>query len=441
MDKTDVVTVPGLITRASSRANLRLLIQLRWIAVVGQIVTIGVVHAVMGIALPLMPMLALIGVLIVFNLISLRHWRHGKAIGQNGLFVALLLDVAVLTLQLYHSGGAVSPFIFLYLLQVSLGAALLDARHTWALFAVAVACFVALMIDARPLPVSLTLAELSPRNIYLLGLLICFVLNAALLIIFVSGIRRNERQRDEQLALARQRQAEEAHIVRMGLLATGAAHELSTPLATVAVILGDWRRIAPIANEPELLADIDEMQNQVARCKGIVSGILMSAGETRGELPEKTTLQAFLAELTQRWRATRPVARFDFKDETGSATPIVADPAIAQMIDNVLDNALEASPEWVGLTATVAAGVLTIAVSDRGPGFSPTMLDQIGTPYLSGKTRPGSGLGLFLALNVARRLGGSITAANRPEGGAVVTLTLPIAAIMLESSTPSEPLS
>jgi two-component system sensor histidine kinase RegB len=101
------------------------------------------------------------------------------------------------------------------------------------------------------------------------------------------------------------------------------------------------------------------------------------------------------------------------------------------MIDNVLDNALEASPDWVGLEACVEDGTLILKVLDKGPGFAPGMLAQFGKPYQSSKGRPGGGLGLFLVVNVARTLGGSVAAVNRKEGGACVTLTLPLSAIAL----------
>jgi two-component system, sensor histidine kinase RegB len=98
----------------------------------------------------------------------------------------------------------------------------------------------------------------------------------------------------------------------------------------------------------------------------------------------------------------------------------------------VLDNALEASPRWVGLSAIHLDDTLSLAVEDIGPGFNPEMLAQLGTPYQSSKGRPGGGLGLFLAANVARTLGGGVAASNRPEGGAIVRLTLPLAALKLD---------
>ncbi|MNT21241.1 Sensor protein ZraS [compost metagenome] len=236
----------------------------------------------------------------------------------------------------------------------------------------------------------------------------------------------------------RQRAVEEEHIVRMGLLASGAAHELGTPLATMAVILGDWRRIPALATDRVLQEEIAEMEAQVQRCKTIVSGILLSAGETRGEDSSQTTVCQFLDTLVQDWRGTRSVEQFVFDNRVADDRPMVADATLEQMVFNVLDNARDASPQWVGLQATSDAEVLHIVVSDQGPGFSPAVLKQIGTPYKSTKGRPGGGLGLFLSMNVARTLGGTVAARNLPEGGAEVTITLPLAAIALPDTLPND---
>jgi two-component system sensor histidine kinase RegB len=126
------------------------------------------------------------------------------------------------------------------------------------------------------------------------------------------------------------------------------------------------------------------------------------------------------------------VRAFDYRNRIEHDLPVAFDSALKQTIDNVLDNALEASPDWVGVDAGVVDGTLVLTVLDRGPGFAPAMLAQFGKPYQSSKGRPGGGLGLFLVVNVARTLGGTVQAVNRPEGGAAVTLTLPLSAIALE---------
>jgi two-component system sensor histidine kinase RegB len=275
------------------RKNLLILIQLRWIAVVGQIVTMTVVHLALGVDLPLAPMAAVLGALVALNIASLLRLSKPTPVSNAELFAALVFDVAALTTQLYLSGGATNPFTFLFLLQVTIGAVLLSAWSTWALVGLTGLCFAGLTIVYRPLDlVSHNAAELFTLHIY--GTLSCFALDAALLVVFVTRINQNLRERDTRLADLRQQAAEEDHIVRMGLLASGAAHELGTPLSTLSVILGDWRRMPALTADPELAQEIAQMQAEVQRCKTIVTGILLSAGEARGESAGVTTLHTFL---------------------------------------------------------------------------------------------------------------------------------------------------
>jgi two-component system sensor histidine kinase RegB len=309
------------------------------------------------------------------------------------------------------------------------GTVLLRRRYIWAIVAATSLCFVGLTQWHRPLTLPDMLSPAVSAQ-YIGGLLICFLLNASLLVIFIGRIGRNLRQRDATLAALRQRAAEEEHIVRMGLLASGAAHELGTPLATLSVILGDWAHMAPFTAEPELREEIAEMQVQLKRCKAIVSGILLSAGEARGEAPVENTLHGFLDDLVHEWRTTRPVTTLHYRRDGLVDAPIISDSALRQMIGNVLDNALEAAPKSpLHLVAETDDGMLVLRVLDDGPGFAPEMLAFFGKPYQSSKGKPGGGLGLFLSVNVARTLGGRIEARNRDEGGAEVTITLPLASL------------
>jgi len=417
--------------RRAGRANLRQLIELRWLAVGGQLATVLVVHVGLGIALPWAEMLSLLGILVAFNLFSLWRNRLAQPVSQIELCVALLVDVGVLTGQLYLAGGSDNPFIYLYLLQVAVASVLLRPAYLMAVMLSAVSGFVALTQWHRPLVLDPTApTTLSPN--YLGGLLLCFLLNVALLSVFIVRINRNLRQRDAELADAQQRAAEEVHIVRMGLLASGAAHELGTPLATLSVILGDWAHMAPFAAEPELREEIEEMQRQILRCKAIVTGILMSAGEMRGEAPQLTPLRAFIDGLAGKWRSAHPSAELALQGEDLPAIEIISDSALQQVVANLLDNAAEAAP---GTPLTLLAScpdedTLSLSVLDEGPGFDAERLKHFGEPYQSSKGQPGRGMGLFLSVNVARTLGGKLEARNREGGGAEVVLTLPLASLL-----------
>jgi two-component system sensor histidine kinase RegB len=425
------MALPGQPADAAGYRNMQQLIQLRWIAVVGQLTTIAAVTMGFGVHLPLPEMLRLLACLVAFNIFSYLRWSEQRHVDNRQLFLALLVDVFSLTAQLYLSGGITNPFVFLYLLQVILAAVLLQPWSSWTIVAITGACVAALAIYAKPLPLPLD-HGLGMSSLYIQGILISVVVNAALLVIFIGRINRNVRTGDAQLAGLRQRAAEEEHIVRMGLLASGAAHELGTPLATLAVILGDWRRMPEFATNPELLAEVGEMQAQIKRCKAIVSGILMSAGEARGESSVKTTIKVFLDQLAEEWRNSRTIVSFSYDNQILRDVPVVSDSTLKQMIWNVLDNALEASPQWLRMEAKREGDALVLVITDAGPGFAPGMLDQFGKPYQSTKGRPGGGLGLFLVVNVARTLGGAVSARNRDEGGASVRLTLPLASIALQ---------
>jgi len=405
-----------------------LLVQLRWLAVLGQVATILYVHVHLEIALPIAQMGIVIAFLIALNLVSVLVQQSQDGVTNSELFVALLLDVAALTVQLYLSGGASNPFISLFMLQVILGAVLLDAWSVWGLVAITSGCFIWLTSNYRP--ISLPHAHGNDLfGLHIQGMFISFVLAASLLVFFVTRIQHNLKARDEHLAALKQRSAEEDHIVRMGLLASGAAHELGTPLATLSVILSDWQRMPALCSDPEIADEIAEMQLQLDRCKTIVSDILISAGDARGEGTVRTTLGAFLDETIREWQGGRSPAALDFTSAIETDTEIISDAALKQVIFNVLDNAFEASPGWIGVVARSHGDEIVLTVNDAGPGFPETMLTEIGKPYRSTKERPGSGLGLFLVVNVIRKLGGAITARNNPDGGASVTLTLPLDAL------------
>ncbi|MDB5763643.1 MAG: putative Two-component sensor [Herminiimonas sp.] len=417
--------------RAAGHKNMLQLIQLRWFAVIGQITTIAVVTLGIGIHLPLPQMLAVLACLIAFNIASHLRWHEKQVVANSELFFALLVDVGSLTAQLYFSGGTTNPFAFLYLLQVILSAVLLEAWSTWTIVAVTSFCLTGLALFSKPLALPLEHGHSFP-GLYVQGMLICFVLNATLLVFFITRISRNLRAGDAELARLHQREVEEEHIVRMGLLASGAAHELGTPLATLSVILGDWRRMPEFSKNPEVKEEIAEMQAQLQRCKTIVSGILLSAGEARGESSVKTTISTFLNDLAKEWRTSRPMVSFVYENRIQQDLPVVFDSALKQTIFNVLDNAHESSPHWLSLEAMREGDSLKLIVTDAGPGFAPAMLAQFGKPYQSSKGKLGGGLGLFLVVNVLRKLGGTVTARNRKEGGAVVELILPLTAMTIE---------
>ncbi len=428
-DTTEPTAPAGSGELAGAR-NMQQLVQLRWIAIAGQLATILFVRAVMRIPLPLAPMLLVIAAQAAFNVLSWLHWRRREEAGALAPLLSLLFDVACLTALLHYTGGITNPFLILYLLQVGLGTALLGARGAWLIAALACVGVVSLALYPGPVRIHPNFAD-GLYDHYVQGVLLCFVLVTVLLVGFITRINRTLRERDARLATLRQRAVEEEHIVRIGLLASGAAHELGTPLSTLAVILGDWRHSPHFASDPELLQDVTEMQAQVLRCKAIVTNVLLRAGETRGEAPQTTTLREFTEQVFAEWKRSRKPRDCEYHWRFGDDVAIVSDTGLKQMLRNVLDNALEASPDWVALEVARDADAVVLRVRDRGPGFAGEVLEKLGQPYNSTKGKPGGGLGLFLAHNVIRTLGGGIHAQNDPRG-TMVAITLPLSVLRLE---------
>lgn len=428
-------STPVSIQEITNRKNLLLLVTLRWLAVVGQIAAIAIATYWLDIPLPVLPMGAVIVLLIALNLITLYRYGSGAIITNAELFAGLLLDVATLTIQLYLSGGATNPFVSLFLLQAVLGAVLLQPWSTWTIVAITSGCFIGLTVSYNDIGFAMAPHDHSKADIFdlhIYGMFVCFLLAAVLLVLFVTRINRNLRDQDKQLAELRQQSAEEEHIVRMGLLASGAAHELSTPLATLSVILNDWQHMPALRADEEIAMELGEMQAQIKRCKTIVSGILRSSGEERGESSERASLFSVINGIIAEWEENRGPANLKYGNRLVGDFMIASDLLLKQILFNLLDNAFEASPDWVGIDVSQEDDGLLIAVRDAGPGFSAEMLANFGKPYRSTKQQPGSGLGLFLVVNVLRKLGGQVNAFNVPSGGAIVELRLPIAALSVE---------
>ncbi|GAA4021420.1 ATP-binding protein [Sphingomonas swuensis] len=414
--------LPGRSPQEAVVENMRLLIQLRWIAVGGQVLAILVAQFLLGVALPFEPMLSVAGLLALGNLLFMLTLRQAWVV-PGELFLALLLDMSALTAQLYLSGGVENPFVSLYLLQIVLGAILLPSGRAWLLVAGSIIAFVLLTIDHRPLNIPpFSAGEIDLR---LVGAEIAFVMVAILLVLFMTRISRNLRARDAYVAELRQRAAEEDSIVRMGLFASGAAHELGTPLSSLSVLVGDWQRHPKLAADPQLQEELADARLAVERCREIVSDILDTSGLPRGEAMGSETANSLLAGLVADWSSMHFDIPLDASFETIGNARIPAEPALRQALWSLLENAGEASPAGVLLRGTVEKDQLVVEVEDQGAGFSPEQIEHLGQV---GRSRKGAGhgVGLFLAANVARRLGGSLTAANRPDGGAVVRVALPL---------------
>lgn len=421
----------------AGRENLLQLVELRWLAVAGQLATILVTHFVFGIVLPIALMLSVLAALVVLNILSVGAMRSLSRITNAELFGALLLDVGALSAQIYLSGGATNPFISLFLMQVVLGSVLLERWSSWALVGATSIAFAVLTVFYRPISLPPDIGY-SLFELHIRGMLVCFGLVAVLLVMFVTRINGNLRAQDAYVDAIQRQAVEEDHIVRIGMLASGAAHELGTPLSSLSVILGDWQRIKTIMADPDLSHDLEDMQAEVKRCKAIVSSILLSSGDARGEQSAATTVHALFNRIIMDWSSARAYGHLRYRDHFGVDLPIAADVVLRQAVFNLLDNAAEASPSGIDVSLARRGDSLELTVQDEGAGFPAEQLANLGKPYNSSKGELGHGLGLFLVGNVARKLGGELSARNVGRGGAEVTLRIPLSAISLRDDASAE---
>lgn len=414
--------IDGVAAR-TARDNLSLLIRLRWLAIVGQIGAIAVTHYGLGVALPRTEMAPVVGFLIFLNLYTTWRIRTSKPISDVTVVIELLMDVICLTILLFLSGGASNPFVSLFILQVILGIILLPARLALVVLVASVAAHYWLLGNGLPLALPHYPRGGGFFNLHLQGMFLSFTLAACLLFWFVTRIMANLRAGDEQIASLRRQIMEEDHLVRLGLLASGAAHELGTPLTTIAVTLEDWAVIGP-PKQAEGHYQLQRVLGEIRRCREIVSDMLFSSGQERLDEVEPASVASFIDEIVDDLKNS--LIGLTVANLVMSERDIATDPMLEQALCQILKNAQEAGATAISISAEdLSDGRILIRIADNGPGFPTDILANPGQPFQSHREGAGRGLGLFLAVNALRRIQGEICFQNTQDGGAEACLILP----------------
>jgi two-component system sensor histidine kinase RegB len=265
------------------------------------------------------------------------------------------------------------------------------------------------------------------------GMVINYLFTAALLTYFVNRMHGALRRREGALAEAREAQLRNESVVAIGALAAGYAHELSSPLGTVALVVSELKR--EHAGNAELKRDLQIIEDQVHSCKTIVSNLAQAAGQRRAESASGARLDHFIENVVERVRALHPGATIVPRLDTRTPPPsIVAEETLRQAITNLVQNAAQVSPEHVDMSADWSNGELRVVVLDRGPGFSAEVLERLGRPATSSRAASGGmGMGLMLSVTTLERLGGRLELGNVPGGGARAVLVLPLRSILIEN--------
>lgn len=438
-----------------NRLNFSWLLKLRAYSIAGQAATILGVYFVLGVKVPLAPLFAIVGVELLSNIAyavwfrpprRLRRTRsdagpravrrriakrtapdpESPTVSERHLASIMALDVVLLSGLLYFTGGPFNPFSFLYLVNIALAAVTLRARYTWMLVALSLIGFGLLLVEHQSLPLENLSAD-AYLDLHQQGMWVAFGVAASFIVHFLWRVTGALAERERELSEARNRAAQKERLASLATMAAGAAHELATPLGTIALCAKELSRAADAGRGgAEMKDDLLLMREEVGRCRLILDQMAAGSGGSAGEGITETTVGDLIHDALAGTRAS-PSIKTAIAPEVSTAPLRITPQAVAQAIRSVLTNAQDASPEAeVKLSAKVIGSTLELVVQDSGQGMSPEVLAHVGEPFFT--TKPpghGMGLGLFLTRAVIENLGGSLKLTSEPRQGTRVSIALP----------------
>lgn len=403
----------------------RWLVGLRWVVFGFLLVTLPIAERVFGYHVRYALALPTLAVVALANLAATR----ALAQGGRGLLTSIPLgvgfDLAAMTAVLAASGGAANPLSALFFVHVALAASLLPARTTFALAALAALLFGALFL----LPSGACCANHAANGTFsthLVGMWLAFVLGAGLVAYFLTRVRRELEAREAEIATLRREADEASRFVALGTLAAGTAHELATPLGTVAVLAGELAEAdVPAAARAQAL----EIAAQVRRCREVI-GRMRGGVAASANAGAEVALGPATARAIATWRAAHPDVEvvLEGDDEARARVPLSAEDveaAVGALLDNAL-HATRAAAARVPIRVVVRAGRggAELRVEDAGAGVAPELTGRLGEPFLTTKEPgEGMGLGLYLVRTLLEQAGGRLEVTSRPDG-TTVTLHL-----------------
>lgn len=408
--------------------NLRRLFLLRNIAIFIQIVIFSLVYHVIELDLPWKSIVITIGVFLVINFLTRIRLHYRWPVTNPEFFLQLLIDIGALTVLLYFSGGSTNPFISLYLIPLIIAATVLPWHYTWIMAVASISCYTLLLFYYMPLPHNHTddhSRHMFEFNLHVAGMWLTFVLSTLLITGFVVKMSTSIRDRDRELAKSREKSLQNEQILALGALAAGAAHELGTPLSTVAIIAHELKQDYP--DDSEFQHNIQILRDQIKLCKQTLTQLLADAGQTRAEEANGEPVDLFLKKIIDKWQLIRPSVKFTYQCKGGQPAPIITNTQLlSQSILNLLNNAADASVDQVNISSNWDHNLLHIEILDDGEGLNEEAMERAGEAFFTSKgPEKGLGIGLFLANTNIERFGGSVRLFNRPEGGACTHVDLP----------------
>jgi two-component system sensor histidine kinase RegB len=330
-------------------------------------------------------------------------------------------DVALLSWLLLRAGGVLNPASVFYLVEIVVAALVFGRRWTWIVAVLAVVGYAASFLAPTD---DLRAAQMMHPEIalHMRGMWLAFALTAVIIAALVTRLLGALERRDRALDLLRVRNEGAMRAASLATLAAGAAHELSTPLATIAVAARELERgLADSSNEGR--DDARLIRDEAARCRAILDDLSGAAGQPSGEPPQSTSLMRVLEDVKARLASgDRDRLRIAHMSDAEVQWPIRP---VERALANVIQNALQASGREVRIAVTRESNTLTIVVADDGPGMTAEQAARAGDPFYTTKAG-GTGLGLFVTRSTIEQLGGTFRLATRPDAGTAVTMTLPV---------------
>jgi two-component system, sensor histidine kinase RegB len=422
---------------ASPRKFLQMLLWLRLLAVIGQSLTVAIAEHALGISLPTDPLMLAIGALAVTAALTAARLRTRLPVTQLELALQLLVDVLQLAAVLYMSGGTTNPFASLFLIPVAFSAAALAWPYVIGITLVTLSSYLWLTSHFRGLPFMHTNMT-AAFDLHMVGMHVTFALSTALLAVALAVMAAEMRRRDRAMMQLRETALRDEHLNATGVLAASTAHELSTPLLSMAMLVSELRETRRI--DGQFHSDLALLERQIQLCKERLT-TLLNARELSGGLLSRASAAQLLQQVIDDWSIVRPAVQpqIDWAGlERGAVLEV--DAGFSQALTSLLHNAADASATrgsgYVGISFCQGAANLLIVIEDEGPGLDSRIGQLAGKAVFT--TKPtGFGLGLMLSHANLNRLKGTVTLSNRPQGGTRTTISIP--AITVTTSPATDP--
>ncbi len=406
--------------------NLKRLIGVRTLAIFGELAALLTASLSLEMHFPWRWLAGLLLLQTLLVVVSSWRVRQPWQVSPAEFMLHICLDVLLLLGVFAATGGAANPFVYVLLLPLLMAAAQLSKPQVLGVAVLVVAGY-SLLLAGYQSADSQGRSHHAPSSAFdwhVFGMWFGFVFCVVIVVVFVMRMADALRQRDQILAQAREQALRDEQLIALGTLAAGAAHELGTPLSTMAVLCQELQQ--EYEGDDELAESLSLLDQQVRRCKHSLSQISVASGQLRAESGNRLTLDSFLDGIVQDWLQRWPKASLEYRADGEQPVPVVvAEQGLSQALVNFLDNAAQGSPQAVSLHCRWQSRQLTIVIQDRGPGVSEAVRQQLGKLPVTTRL-DGGGLGVMLAYAVIQRLGGEVTLLPREGGGTRVDIVLPL---------------